>query len=94
MKILRILPLLYFFSFLGCEPSKSTESGEKAQDSVLEDDSLLTLVQKQTFNYFWDGAEPVSGLACERVHLDGIYPHNDQNVVTSGGSGFGLSNCI
>merc|ERR1712000_785291 len=44
----------------------------------------------QTFQYFWDGAEPNSGLARERVHMDGIYPQNDQNVVTSGGSGFGV----
>lgn len=56
----------------------------------MSDDSLLTLVQHQTFQYFWDGAEPVSGLACERIHTDGIYPSNDKNVVTSGGAGFGL----
>ncbi len=56
----------------------------------IDEDSLLTLVQYQTFQYFWDGAEPVSGMACERVHMDGIYPSNDKNVVTSGGSGFGL----
>src|SRR5690606_11007640 len=54
------------------------------------DDSLLTLVQQQTFQYFWDGAEPVSGLARERIHIDGEYPQNDQEVVTIGGSGFGL----
>ncbi|WP_421869187.1 glucoamylase family protein [Marinoscillum sp.] len=53
-------------------------------------DSLLDKVQYQTFQYFWDGAEPTSGLARERVHMDGIYPSNDKNVVTSGGSGFGV----
>ena len=57
---------------------------------VLNGDSLLTLVQKQTFNYFWEGAEPTSGLARERIHMDNIYPQNDQDVVTTGGSGFGL----
>ncbi|MFT6867007.1 MAG: hypothetical protein ACJA08_001845, partial [Cyclobacteriaceae bacterium] len=56
----------------------------------LNQDSLLTQIQYQTFQYFWEGAEPVSGMACERIHLDGIYPSNDKNVVTSGGSGFGL----
>lgn len=54
------------------------------------DDSLLTLLQHQTFNYFWEGAESNSGMARERIHLDGIYPHNDQDVITSGGSGFGF----
>ena len=43
-----------------------------------------------TFQYFWDGAEPTSGLARERFHVDGVYPQNDKNVVTSGGGGFGV----
>ena len=56
----------------------------------ISEDSLLTLVQYQTFNYFWEGAEPNSGLARERIHMDGIYPQKDQKVITSGGSGFGI----
>jgi hypothetical protein len=56
----------------------------------ISDDSLMTLVQYRTFKYFWDGAEPKSGMARERFHIDGVYPENDMNVVTSGGSGFGL----
>jgi len=56
----------------------------------ISDDSLLTLVQYRTFNYFREGAEPVSGMARERFHVDGVYPDNDKNVVTSGGSGFGV----
>ncbi|MGI9545016.1 MAG: glucoamylase family protein, partial [Cyclobacteriaceae bacterium] len=39
---------------------------------------------------FWEGAEPNSGMARERIHLDNIYPQNDQDVVTTGGTGFGL----
>ena len=56
----------------------------------ITDEALMDLVQKQTFRYFWDGAEPVSGMARERIHLDGIYPQDDQDVVTLGGSGFGV----
>jgi hypothetical protein len=56
----------------------------------ISNDSLLTLVQYRTFQYFWDGAEPNSGMARERFHVDGIYPQNDMNVVTTGGSGFGV----
>jgi hypothetical protein len=55
-----------------------------------EYDSIFTIVQRQTFNYFWDGAEPTSGLARERYHVDGQYPQNDKMVVTSGGGGFGV----
>lgn len=49
---------------------------------LLTDDELLTLVQQQTFKYFWDYAHPVSGLARERL--------GSGDVVTTGGSGFGL----
>jgi len=48
----------------------------------ITDDSLLTLVQKHTFRYFWDFGHPVSGLARER--------NNSGDLVTSGGSGFGI----
>lgn len=48
----------------------------------ISDDSLLTLVQKKTFGYFWDYAHPVSGLSRERL--------GSGETVTSGGSGFGL----
>ncbi|CAN5149525.1 glucoamylase family protein [soil metagenome] len=58
--------------------------------SELSDEALLDTVQSATFQYFWDGAEPTSGLARERIHMDGVYPENDQNVVTTGGSGFGI----
>ena len=49
---------------------------------LISDDELLTLVQKQTFKYFWDFAHPNSGLSRER--------NTSGNLVTSGGSGFGI----
>jgi hypothetical protein len=49
---------------------------------VISDDALLTLVQQQTFKYFYDFAHPASGMARER--------DTSGDVVTSGGSGFGL----
>lgn len=48
----------------------------------ITDDELLTLVQRQTFKYFWDFGHPTSGLARER--------NTSGNIVTSGGSGFGI----
>jgi len=56
----------------------------------LSDDSLLTLVEYRTFQYFWDGAEPTSGAARERFHVDNVYPDHDKHIVTSGGTGFGV----
>ncbi|WP_316756732.1 glucoamylase family protein [Pedobacter aquatilis] len=60
----------------------------------LSDNQLLDVVQKQTFQYFWDGAEPVSGLARERYHVDGVYPENDKNIIATGASGFGLMSIL
>jgi len=53
----------------------------------LSDTALLTLVQKQTFRYFWDFAHPVSGMARERSNP--AYGYGDE-VVTTGGTGFGV----
>lgn len=78
--------------YLSCN---STEKRQKHialhfQTEVPVDDPLLDTIQKQTFNYFWEGAEPNSGLARERIHMDGIYPTSPKNTVTIGGSGFGF----
>lgn len=76
--------------------SKKNDSGSvnNTRDTLkyasLSDDQLLDTLQKQTINYFWEGAEPTSGLARERLHMDNQYPYHDKNIVTTGGSGFGL----
>ena len=62
--------------------------------SFANDDAMLDYIQRVHFNYMWDGAEPTSGLARERIHLDGDYPDHDQDVVTTGGSGFGIAGLI
>lgn len=49
---------------------------------VIPDDELLTLVQKQTFRYFWEFGHPISGMARERS--------TSGDVVTTGGTGFGI----
>ena len=51
--------------------------------AAISDNALLDLVQQQTFKYFWDYGHPVSGLARERSNAT-------PEVVTSGGSGFGV----
>ncbi len=53
---------------------------------LISDDSLLTLVQKKAFGYFWDYGHPTSGLARERL--------GSGRIVTSGGSGFGMMTVI
>lgn len=63
----------------------------KVQTSPFSDEELMDMVQYYTFRYFWQGAEPNSGMARERYHVDGDYPQNDKHVVTTGGTGFGIA---
>ena len=48
----------------------------------ITDSALLTLIEQQTFKYFYDFGHPVSGMARER--------NSDLQTVTTGGSGFGV----
>ncbi len=89
MKIKHIYSALFGLGlFIQACTTAKTETA--SQSFEISDDSLLTLVQYQTFNYFWEEAEPVSGMARERFHMDDIYPSHPPEIVTSGGSGFGL----
>lgn len=85
-----VSPFLLILSFviISCSSQKVPET--KESKNIISDDSLFTLVQYKTFQYFWDGAEPASGAARERFHVDNIYPDNDKHIVTSGGTGFGV----
>lgn len=86
---------LYLFTFFVCSflfthPQKRTNTNA-AIPAVgvlknLSDSALLDIVQKQTFRYFWDFAHPVSGLSRERSNK--AFDYGDE-VVTTGGSGFG-----
>jgi len=66
---------------------KKDVKGKIGIQKNLSDTALLTLVQKQTFKYFWDFAHPVSGMARERSNP--AYGYGDE-VVTTGGTGFGV----
>jgi hypothetical protein len=57
----------------------------------LSDSSLLDVVQRQTFRYFWDFAHPVSNLSRERSNE--AYEYGSE-VVTTGGTGFGIMSVI
>lgn len=84
------LSLRYKINSLRASGDKITVGAAQANTKEFHDEELLEMVQYYTFRYFWEGAEPNSGLARERIHMDGIYPQNDYHVVTTGGSGFGL----
>ncbi|MGB7849071.1 MAG: glucoamylase family protein [Candidatus Acidiferrum sp.] len=51
------------------------------------DDELLTMLQEACFHYYWDGADPYSGMARENVP-------GDDRIVATGASGFGIAALI
>ncbi|SFZ94320.1 hypothetical protein SAMN05428642_10476 [Flaviramulus basaltis] len=88
------LKIIFFFSIViilfSCKKKKEFISKVENNLIPMKENELLDTIQKQTINYFWEGAEPNSGLARERLHMDNIYPTSPKNTVTTGGSGFGL----
>ena len=54
-----------------------------ASTRKLTDDELLSMVQEACFRYYWEGAEPSSGLARENIH-------GRRNMIATGASGFGI----
>jgi hypothetical protein len=66
----------------GSSVNFTTQIDSSAKFPAISDSALLTLVQQQTFNYFWNFGHPVSGLARERT--------SSGDIVTTGGSGFGI----
>lgn len=86
--------LLYtcMIALLASCSSKQKESGRPMH--FASDGDFLTYIQQAHLNYMWEGAEEHSGLAPERIHMDGIYPENDSNVITTGGSGFGIAGLL
>jgi hypothetical protein len=89
MKIsLAVLTLSLLLS--ACAHQKKNSATQPGLASQLSDSALLDTIERRTFDFFWTGAEPNSGMAPERVHMDGDYPANDQRIIATGGSGFGV----
>jgi len=73
-----ILLLVIFITLnSGCDHTRNKSDN----NNKLSDEQLMDIVQEQTFKYFWDFADPHSGMTKER---------NTEAWVTSGGSGFGV----
>ena len=83
-----VVTLLLGFSLTACHEAKKSDTSAESTPNERKldfqsDDEFLTYIQKAHFNYMWEGAEPTSGLACERIHTDGVYPENDADIVTT-----------
>jgi exo beta-1,2-glucooligosaccharide sophorohydrolase (non-reducing end) len=58
-----------------------------ASTREFSDDELLTMLQEACFRYYWDGADPNSGMARENTP-------GDDRIVATGASGFGIAALI
>ena len=74
----------YRVSEVGYDQKESplSETAE-ATTRPMTDDELLDMVQEAQFRYYWDGAEPTSGLARENIPGRG-------DMIAAGASGFGM----
>jgi hypothetical protein len=63
------------------ESRRSNEA--EASTRELSDDELLTMMQRACFQYYWDGADPLSGMARENIP-------GDDRIIATGASGFGI----
>lgn len=93
--------LLLAMTFISCKagetnesPTQPTPETASRPTSFASEDAMLDYIEKVHLNYMWDGADPTSGMAYERIHLDNNYPENDRDVVTLGGSGFGVAGLL
>jgi hypothetical protein len=86
----RVIFLAQLIFFASCTSHMQSQNYAANRTPNLSDSALLDTVERQTFRYFWEGAEPNSGMGCERIHVDNNYPDHDKNIVTTGGSGFGI----
>jgi len=66
----------YRLSTLSAASSTSTRE--------LNDDELLTMLQQACFRYYWEGADPASGMTLENIP-------GDDRIVATGASGFGIA---
>lgn len=72
----------YIEALSGLNQSLATSDTIQAIEYKMTEVQLMDMVQRYTFRYFWEEGHPVSGMARER--------NNSGDVVTSGGSGFGI----
>jgi hypothetical protein len=54
-----------------------------AETHAMSDDELLTMLEEACFRYYWEGADPYSGMAPENIP-------GDDRIIATGASGFGI----
>lgn len=84
-----VLAIIIVFSCSDKSPSEPFDPTDDDGGIVqLTDEEMMDFTQRETFKYFWNFAQTHSGAARER-YIPGN-PSQDQNIVATGGTGFGL----
>ncbi len=65
----------------------ATSNEASASTREFNDDELLTMLQEACFRYYWEGADPNSGMTHENIP-------GDDRIVATGASGFGIATLI
>lgn len=68
----------------------SCKKFEQTSSEPLSKLALLDTLQRQTFMYYWDGIEPTSAAARERIHMDSVYGIHGPEIITTGATGFAI----
>src|SRR5215207_9065216 len=70
--------------------SFASSAGAQQRNAFLDD------LQQRSFRYFWEQADPQTGLVPDRARMDGSpLPASHQNVASIAATGFGLTGvCI
>jgi hypothetical protein len=105
MRGFKLYSFIFLFSVMSCGSSCSGDSPGSSPTPTptpvptpiptpvpLTDTEAMDQVQKDAIKYFWEYAETNSKLARERYHTDN--PGFEANIVTTGGSGFGLMSLV
>ena len=71
------------WQYRASSPSKAVSASTRE----FSDDELLTMLQEACFHYYWEGADPHSGMTRENIP-------GDDRIVATGASGMGIATLI
>jgi hypothetical protein len=92
---LRLVVLLLLLTFSGPLSQAQTLQSSVAQPQShlsAQDHTFLEDLQRRSFQYFWEQANPNTGLVPDRARMDGSpLPQSHRNVASTAATGFGLT---
>src|SRR5687767_438020 len=91
---LRSLPCSGFLSRVIISSLLICSTSAAAHGQPVKDEAFLEDLSRRTFLYFWEQADPQTGLVLDRARTTGERhdrAHPSHNIASSGATGFGLT---